>query len=61
MAAILLRMAGLDAFDANAQAQPPDGELAQMKQGVSGREGHAVVAANVGVQAALLKQALKIR
>jgi hypothetical protein len=28
MAAILLRMARLDALDANAQAKPPDGEFA---------------------------------
>jgi hypothetical protein len=26
--AILLRMAGLDAFNANAQAEPPDGQFA---------------------------------
>ncbi len=31
MTAILLRMTRLDAFDANAQAKPPDGELAQTK------------------------------
>jgi hypothetical protein len=30
-AAILLRMARLDAFDANPQARPPDGEFAQIK------------------------------
>ena len=40
VAAILLRVAGLDAFDANTEAQPPDGEFAQMKQGVRGSEGH---------------------
>ena len=59
VAAVLLRMAGLDPFDANAQAQPPDGEFAQMKQGVRGSEGHAVIAADVGGQAALLKKPLK--
>ena len=31
MTAILLRMAGLDALDANAQAKPPDGEFAQVE------------------------------
>jgi hypothetical protein len=59
MAAILLWMARLDALDANAQAQPPDRELAQIKQSVSGSEGHAVIAADVGGQAALFKKPLK--
>ena len=36
MAAILLRMAWLDALDANAQAKPPDGEFAQVEQSVRG-------------------------
>ena len=57
--AILLGMAGLDALDADTQAQPPDGELAQVEQSVGGSEGHAVVAADVGGQAALLKKPLK--
>ena len=61
MTAVLLRMAGLDAFDANAQAEPPDGELAQVEQGVCGSEGHAVVAADVGGQAALLEKAAQTR
>jgi hypothetical protein len=59
MAAVLLRMAGLDPFDADAQAQPPHRELAQIKQGVSGSEGHTVIAADVGGQATLLKKPLK--
>jgi hypothetical protein len=42
MAAILLGMAGLDSFNANAQAKPPDGKLAQMEQSVCGREGNAL-------------------
>jgi hypothetical protein len=32
MPAILLRMTGLDAFDADAQTQPPDGELGKVEQ-----------------------------
>jgi hypothetical protein len=28
---ILLRVAGLDALDANTETQPPDGEFAQIK------------------------------
>ncbi len=59
MAAVLLRMAGLDAFDADAQAQPPDRELAQIKQGVGGSERHTVVAADVGGQATFLKKPFK--
>ena len=57
--AILLRVARPDAFNTDAQAQPPNRELAEMKQSVSGSEGHAVVAADVGGQAALLKPPLK--
>jgi hypothetical protein len=33
VAAILLRMARLDAFNANPQPEPPDRELAQVEQG----------------------------
>ena len=59
MAAILLGMAGLDAFDADAQAKPPDGEFAEVEQSVGGSERHAVIAANVGGQATFLKKPLK--
>jgi hypothetical protein len=52
---ILLRVAGLDAFNADAQAEPPDGEFAEMKQSVRGSERHSIIAADVGRQAALLK------
>ena len=61
MAAILLRMARLDAFDANAEAKPPDGEFAQIEQSVRGSKGHAVVTADVGGQATLLEKPLKHR
>jgi hypothetical protein len=61
MAAILLGMARLDPFDANPQPEPPDRELAQVKQGVCRSEGHAVVTADVGRQAALLKKPFKTR
>src|SRR5487761_104517 len=59
MPAILLRMARLDAFDADAQAQPPHGELAQVEQGVRGGEGHAIITANVGGHAALFTKPFK--
>jgi len=55
---ILLGSTGLDALDANAQAPPPDRKFAQVEQGVSGSERHAVVTADVGRQAALLKELL---
>src|SRR5229473_7994865 len=55
----LLGMARLDPFDANPQSEPPDCQLAQVKQGVCRSEGHAVVTADVGRQAALLKKPFK--
>src|ERR1700741_4597026 len=59
MAAGLLRRPRFYSFNADSQAQPPDRELAQVKQGMGGSEGHAVGAADVGRQAALLKKPLK--
>ena len=59
MAAVLLVMSGLNAFHPDPQAKPPDGELAQVEQGMGGSEGHAVIAADVGRQAAFLKKPLK--
>ena len=47
MPAVLLRMAGFDALNADAQPEPPDREFAQVEQGVRGSEGHAVIAADV--------------
>ena len=59
MTAVLLRMARLNPFNADAQPQPPDGQLAQIEQGVGGSEGHTVVTADVARQATLLKKPLK--
>src|SRR6266851_8612624 len=59
VAAILLGMAGLDPFNAHPQPEPPDREFAQVEQGMRGSERNAVVAADVGRQAALLKKPLK--
>jgi len=39
MATILLGLARLDPFNADAQPEPPYRQLAQVKQGVSGSEG----------------------
>ena len=59
MAAVLLRVPRLNPLDANTEPEPPDRELAQIKQRMRGSEGHAVIAADVGRQAALLKKPLK--
>src|SRR5467141_2421380 len=55
MPAILLWMTGLDAFDGDAQSQPPDRELGEVEQRVGRGEGHAVVRADASGQAALFK------
>ena len=59
VAAVLLWVAGLDGFDANAQAQPPYRELAQAEQGMSAGEGHAVVCADGFRQAELFERPLE--
>ncbi len=61
MAAVLLRLAGLDAFDGDAEAQPPDRELGEIEQGVWTGEGNAVVGADRLRQAALAKQSFEGR
>src|SRR5215469_17960528 len=59
MATILLGVSRFYPLDADSQAQPPHREFAQVKQGVCRSEGHAIVAADVGRQAALFKKSLK--
>src|SRR5262249_40780470 len=59
VATILLRVAGPDAFNADAQAEPPDRQFAQMKQRVCRSERDSIIAADVGRQAALLKKPFK--
>jgi hypothetical protein len=59
MPAVLLGMAWLDALDGDAQAQPPDGELGEVEQGVGGGEGDAVVGAYGGGQAALGEEVIE--
>ena len=46
MAAVLLRVSRFYALEANAKAQPPDGELTQFEQRMDGREGDAVIGAD---------------
>src|SRR5437899_2346733 len=52
-------MAGLDALDADPQAQPPYGELAQAEQRMGTGEGHAVVGADGFGQAEVLEHPLE--
>src|ERR1700682_767731 len=59
MAAILLWMSGLDAFNPNAKPQPPNREFAQVEQRLRRSKRNAVIAADVGGQATLLKKPLK--
>src|SRR5258707_14987003 len=59
MATVLLRMTRLDPFNRNTKPESPDRKFAYVKQGMGGSEGHAVVAADTGRQAALLKKPLK--
>ena len=46
MAPVLLRLSGLDAFDADAEAQPPDRQGAEAEQGIGGGEGDTVIGAD---------------
>ena len=55
MTPILLRMAGLDALNADPQAEPPHRELAQVEQRMCGSERHTVIAADVAGRPRSLK------
>ena len=59
MASVLLGMAGPNAFDRDAEAQPPDGEAGELKQAVRRSEGNAVIRANRQGQAAFPEQAFE--
>ena len=59
VAAVLLRMAWLDALDRDAQAEPPDGELGEVEQSIGAGERHSVVGADGAGQAALTEQMLE--
>jgi len=59
MAAVLLGMAGLNAFDCDPEPQPPDRELRELKQSVRGSERDSVVRADCAGQAAFPEKPLK--
>src|SRR6185437_609829 len=59
VAPILLRVAGLDALDLDAEAEPPDRELGEIEQGVGTGEWDAVVGADGLGQAELLEGGLE--
>ena len=57
MAAVLLRVAWLDALDGNAKPEPEDREPGEIVEAVRGSEGQAIVAPDGGWQAAFPEQA----
>ena len=57
--AILLRVSWLDAFDGDAEAQPPDGQLGEIEQCVGAGERDAVVGSDSLREAALLEERLE--
>src|SRR4029078_1559153 len=59
MAAVLLGMPGFDAFDGDAEPQPPDPELGQGEQSTGTGKRNAVVGPNSCGQATLAKQTFK--
>ena len=59
MAAILLWMPGFDAFNTDAQSQPPDGQLGEVEQPVRGSERNAVIGTNGLRQASFFEQPLE--
>src|SRR5471030_1197762 len=56
---VLLWITRLDTLDADPQAQPPDRELAEAKEGAVAGEGHTVVAADRPRHAEVLKSPFK--
>ena len=59
MATVLLRLAGLDALDSDAQPQPPDRQAGEIVEAVGTGEGEAIVAPDGHRQAALAEQLLE--
>src|ERR1700747_309064 len=61
MPAVLLRMAGLDPLDLDAEPEPPDRQPAQSEQRIGTGKGNAVVGANGPRQAKFLEGTLTHR
>ena|SRR5216684_7516869 len=59
VAAVLLRVAGLDALDLDTESEPPDRELAEAVERVGACEGNAVVGADGLRQAERLENCLE--
>ena len=59
MPPVLLRVAGLDAFDLDTEPEPPDGELGEVVQGIGTGAGNAIIGAVGAWQAALTEQLLE--
>jgi hypothetical protein len=59
VAAVLLGMAGLDAFDGDPESEPPDGELGEIEQTVRTGERDAIVGTDRRGQAAFLEELLE--
>ncbi len=56
VATVLLRMARLDAFDRNAEPEPPHRQLREVEQGIGTGKGHAIVGADGQRQTAFTEQ-----
>src|ERR1700722_6186871 len=61
VAALLLGLTGPDAFDADAEPQPPDRESGKVEQSVGRGEGNAIIGAHRLRQTTLFEKALKGR
>ena len=46
VATVLLRVAGLDAFDRNPEPEPPDREFGEVEEGIRTSKGNAIIGAN---------------
>ncbi len=56
VASVLLRIAGLDAFDGDAEAEPPDGKPREIEEAVGRGEGNTIVGADGGGETAFAEE-----